>query len=374
MHDMQTQAALLRAPETDYEIVTLEVNDPGPGEVLIELAYTGLCHSDEHLRHSNPGGAYPIVGGHEGAGIVLAVGEGVTRVAQGDHVVTSFLPACGICRYCSSGRANLCDEGRGIPTGQLPSGRYPFVFEGKPVGGLCMVGAFAHHTLISEFSCVRVEPHVPLELAALMACAVPTGWGSAVYAGGVRQGDTVVVFGLGGVGVNAIQGAAHAGALAVIGVDPVAMKRDFAESLGATHTTADAGEAAKLSRQLSQGTGADVVVVTVGKMNSEVMKAASACVGKGGTLVLTSMADRFHEGNVTLGGQVATVFEQRIQGALYGSCNPFRDIPNLLRLHDAGKLELRSLITKQYALEELAEGYRAQAAGENIRGIIDHAL
>jgi S-(hydroxymethyl)glutathione dehydrogenase/alcohol dehydrogenase len=370
---VRTTAAVLRAPETEYELVELEVAEPGPGEVLVEMAFAGLCHSDEHLRHSNPGGRYPIVGGHEGSGVVLAVGDGVTAVAVGDHVVTTFLPACGHCRYCAAGRSNLCDKGATIATGQLPSGRWPFTLDGEPLGGFCMIGAFARHTLLSEYSCVPIAPHVPLDTAALLACSVPTGWGSAVYSGGVRPGDTVVVLGLGGVGVNAVQGARHAGALHVIGVDPVAVKREFASSVGATHVVAEAGQAASLAQELSRGTGADVVVVTVGVMGPEVMVAASACLGKGGTLVLTALGDRPHDGDVQLRGQVTTVFEHRIQGALFGSCNPFRDIPMLARLHEEGRLELDRLITKRYSLEEIGEGYRAQAAGETIRGLLVHA-
>ncbi|HEY4624453.1 MAG TPA: NDMA-dependent alcohol dehydrogenase [Blastococcus sp.] len=370
---MRTRAAVLRRPETEYEIVELEVLDPGPGEVLVEMAYAGLCHSDEHLRHSNPGGRYPIVGGHEGSGVVQAVGAGVTAVAPGDHVVTSFLPACGHCRFCAAGRSNLCDKGATIASGKLPSGTFPYRLDGEPLGGFCMVGAFARHTLLSEFSCVRIEPHIPLDTAALVACSVPTGWGSAVYSGGVRPGDTVVVLGLGGVGANAVQGAVHAGAMHVVGVDPVAMKREFAASLGATHTVADAGEAAGLARSLSRGTGADVVIVTVGKMSPEAMAGASSCLGKGGTLVLTALADRPEEGTVSLGGQLTTVFEQRVQGSLFGSCNPFRDIPMLLRLHEEGRLELDRLITRRYSLDEVDQGYRDQAAGETIRGLLDHS-
>ena len=371
---MRTKAAVLRKPETEYEIVELEVLDPGPGEVLVEMAYAGLCHSDEHLRHSNPGGRYPIVGGHEGSGVVQAVGAGVVGLASGDHVVTSFLPACGHCRFCAAGRSNLCDEGATIASGKLPSGTFPFRLDGEPLGGFCMVGAFARHTLLSEFSCVRIEPSVPLDTAALVACSVPTGWGSAVYSGGVRPGDTVVVLGLGGVGVNAVQGAVHAGAMNVVGVDPVAMKREFAESLGATHAVATADEASGLARSLSRGTGADVVIVTVGKMSADVMAGGMACLGKAGTLVLTALADRPEDGNVLLGGQLATVFEQRVQGALFGSCNPFRDIPLLLRLHEEGRLELDRLITRRYPLDDVAQGYRDQAAGETIRGLLDHSL
>ncbi|MGY1745271.1 NDMA-dependent alcohol dehydrogenase [Blastococcus sp. SYSU D00695] len=370
---MRTTGAVLFEPGTEYQVVDLEVVDPGPGEVLVEMAYAGLCHSDEHMRHANPGGRYPIVGGHEGAGVVRAVGPGVTKVAPGDHVVTSFLPACGHCRFCATGRSSICDAGATIATGQLPTGTFPFrLDDGSELGGFCMIGAFARHTVLHEFSCVRIDPHVPLDTAALLACSVPTGWGSSVYAGGVRPGDTVVVVGLGGVGVNAVQGAAHAGALHVIGVDPVEMKRSFAETVGATHTVADAGEAASLARELSRGTGADVVVVTVGKMSAEIHAGAARCVGKGGTLVLTALADRPADGMVTLNGQVTTAFQQRVQGTLFGNCNPFVDIPRLLRLHEEGRLELDRLVTRRYGLDELTQGYRDQAAGETVRGLLVH--
>ena len=191
---------------------------------------------------------------------------------------------------------------------------------------------------------------------------------------GCGPGDTVVVVGLGGVGVNAVQGAVHAGAMNVIGVDPVAMKREFAESVGATHTVAGADEAAGLARQLSRGTGADVVVVTVGKMSADVYarrrrrrwaRAARWCSPRSPTGPRRAPS--------SLRGQMATVFEQRIQGSLFGSCNPFTDIPMLLRLHEEGRLELDRLITRRYSLDELNQGYRDQAAGETVRGLLDHS-
>ncbi len=369
---MRTRGAVLREAGTEYDVVDLEVVDPGPGEVLVEMAFAGLCHSDEHLRHANAGGRYPIVGGHEGSGIVAAVGPGVTSVQPGDHVVTSFLPSCGHCRWCATGRSNLCDAGATIATGQLPTGTFPFRLDGEPLGGFCMVGAFAEHTVLSEYSCVKIDPWVPLDTAALTACSVPTGWGSAVYSGGVRAGDAVVVVGLGGVGVNAVQGARHAGASFVVGVDPVAMKREFATTLGATHTVADIREAAALVHELTWGAGADVVVLTVGKLDAAATRAAVRCVGKGGTLVLTALADVPTDVTVELLGNPLTVFEQRVQGSLFGSCNPFRDIPRLVRMADRGELELASLITRRYSLEQVNEGQRDQLAGETIRGLLVH--
>lgn len=366
---MRTHGAVLRGPG-DWEVAELELVDPGPGQVLVEMAYAGLCHSDEHLRFESQ--RYPIVGGHEGAGVVQAVGAGVTGVRPGDHVVTSFLPACGHCRWCATGRSNLCDLGATIGTGQLPDGTWPFRLDGAEAGGFCMVGAFAQHTVLSEHSCVRIEPHLPLDVAALMACSVPTGWGSAVNAGPVRQGDVAVVVGTGGVGCNAVQGAAMAGAASVVAVDPVEFRREFARTLGATHAVASTDEAAGLARELSRGTGADVVVLATGTTSPEITGGAYRCLGKGGTLVLTGLADHTMETTVALPGNITTVYEQRVQGALYGMCNAYRDIPRLLRLYEDGRLQVAELITKRYALDEVNQGYQDQRDGTVIRGVLEH--
>ena len=366
---MKTHGAVLRGPG-DWEVVELDVLDPGPGQVLVEMAYAGLCHSDEHLRFESQ--RYPIVGGHEGAGTVLAVGAGVTGVQPGDHVVTAFLPACGHCRWCASGRSNLCDLGATIGTGQLPDGSWPFRLDGEELGGFCMVGAFAQHSLLSEHSCVKIDAHLPLDVAALMACSVPTGWGSAVNAGPVRPGDVVVVVGTGGVGCNAVQGAAMAGAQHVVAVDPVEFRREFARTLGATHAVASTDEAAGLARELSRGTGADVVILATGTTSPEITGGAYRCLGKGGTLVLTGLADSTMATTVALPGNITTVYEQRVQGALYGMCNAYRDIPRLLRLYEEGKLEVDSLITKRYSLEQVNEGYSDQRDGTIIRGVLEH--
>src|SRR3954452_25372991 len=357
---MKTHGAVLRGPG-DWEVAELELVDPGPGQVLVQMAYAGLCHSDEHLRFGSQ--RYPIVGGHEGAGRGRAVGAGVTSVQAGDHVVTAFLPACGHCRWCASGRSNLCDLGPTIGTGQLPGGTWPFQLDGEQLGGDCMVGAFAQHSVLSEHSCVKIDAHLPLDVAALMACSVPTGWGSAVNAGPVRPGDVVVVVGTGGVGCNAVQGAAKAGAGHVVAVDPVEFRREFARTLGATHAVAGTEEAAGLARELSRGTGADVVIVATGITNPEIIGGAYRCLGKGGTLVLTGLADHFTETTVTLPGNITTIFEQRVQGALYGMCNAYRDIPRLLRLYEDDTLELDSLITQRYSLEQVNQGYADQREG-----------
>ena len=216
-----------------------------------------------------------MVGGHEGAGVIEAVGPGVTRVKVGDHVVCSFIPACGICRYCSTGRQNLCDWGAQMMTGMLADGTFRFHDDdGADLGGFCMLGTFAERAVISQNSCVPIERDIPFEVAALTGCGVPTGWGTAVYAAGVRAGQTVVVFGAGGVGTNAVQGARYAGAAQVIVIDPVEFKRENALAFGATHVFATAGLAQEAVIELTRGQLADHALITIGVLSAEVVEQA----------------------------------------------------------------------------------------------------
>lgn len=238
---MKTRAAILQGVGKEWEITELDLDPPKAGEVLLRFVASGLCHSDDHLRTGDIPVRYPIVGGHEGAGIVEEVGEGVTRLRPGDHVVCSFLPVCGHCRFCARGLTNLCDLGALLVDNCLPDGTFRLHSGGQDFGQMCLLGTFSQWATVSEYSCVKVADDLPLEVAVLVGCGVPTGWGTAVTAGGVRPGDSVAVYGVGGVGINAIQGAAFAGARHVIAVDPVASKREAALRLGATHSAASAG-------------------------------------------------------------------------------------------------------------------------------------
>src|SRR4030081_132449 len=254
---MKTKPAILRAPRTDWEITELELDPPRDNEVLIRFVAAGLCHSDEHLRSGDMPSRYPIIGGHEGAGVIEEIGPGVTRVKKGDHVVCSFIPSCGRCRFCSTGQQNLCDMGATILEGKMADGTFRGHLDGEELGGLCMLGTFSQWGVVSEYSVVPVDKDLPLEKAVLVGCGVPTGWGSAVYAAGVRPGETVVIYGIGGIGINAVQGARHAGAKNVVAVDPLANKREKAEELGATHSAATADEAQQIVTQVTNGVGAD---------------------------------------------------------------------------------------------------------------------
>lgn len=368
-----TRAAVLREPGRPWEITELELDSPRAGEVLIRFMASGMCHSDEHVR-ARPSVRAPFVGGHEGAGVVESVGPGVTRVAPGDHVVCSYVPMCGTCRPCSTGYQNLCEEGRHIGFGCMPDGTYRFHRDGEDFGGFCMLGTFAERAVVSEWSCVRIDDAIPYEVAALVGCGVPTGWGSSVYAAGVRPGDTVVVFGVGGVGSNAVQGARYAGAKNLIAVDPVAFKRETAQELGATHVTSDGGEAEKLVVELTHGRLAEHAILTVGELDAEVVTQAVGLIGKNGQVTITSVG-RPGENQLELqaaGPHGVIGFQRRIQGALFGNANPLYDIPKLLGLYRAGDLELDALITRRYRLEEVNDGYRDLLDGKNIRGVVVH--
>ena len=185
---VKTRAAVLWETGRDWEVVELDLDEPKQGEVLIRWEAAGFCHSDEHLRHGDIVPRFPIVGGHEGAGMIEKVGPGVSRVAEGDHVVTSFLPVCGHCRWCATGHSNICDLGATILEGCLPDGTFRFHGEGQDVGGMCMLGTFSQYSTISETSCVVVDKDLPLDVVVLVGCGVPTGWGSAVYAADVTPG------------------------------------------------------------------------------------------------------------------------------------------------------------------------------------------
>ena len=338
---------------------------------MVKLVASGLCHSDHHLVTGDIPVPLPYVGGHEGAGIIAEVGPGVADVAVGDSVVLSFLPACGKCSHCARGMTNLCDLGRFLVDNCLPDGSYRYHEGTTDFGQMCLLGTFSQYAVLSEASVVKIEDDIPLELAALVGCGVPTGFGSAVNAGETRPGDTVVVYGIGGVGANALQGASIAGARYVIAVDPVEFKRESAMKFGATHAVATTEEAQALAFELSWGVGADQAIVTMGVVTEDVVSAAFAAIRKRGTVVLTGLAGPAQK-TVNISGFELSLFEKRLQGALFGSSNPFDDIPRILDLYRAGKIKLSELVTARYTLDQVNQGYEDMMAGRNVRGVIVH--
>lgn len=363
----------MREPPCSYEIVELDVDDPWPGEVRVRMVASGLCHSDDHVATGDLRAAvYPIAGGHEGAGIVESVGPETHGFAPGDKVVFSFLPACGKCRWCATGHQNLCDLNANASYGsrwQDSTSYRVHLPGGEPVGQMCGVSAFCEYTTVAVESLVKVPDDTPLNVACLLACCVGTGWGSAVNTAEVRPGDTVIVQGVGGIGANAIQGAVHAGAAHVIAVDPVEFKRKTAESLGATHLAETTTDATEVAQSLTWGQGADVAIVTAGVVTGEVVAQAFASIRKQGTVVVVGLGDMTAVG-LPISLVELTLYEKKIKGSLFGSCNPTADIPRLLGFYRQGYLKLDELVTAEYSLDEIARGYDDMRDGKNIRGII----
>ena len=284
---MKTRAAVAYELNAPWQVEEFEINDPGAEEMLVKMSFAGLCHSDEHIRMGDfTEAVLPMVCGHEGAGVVEAVGDRVRGFKPGDHVAASFIPSCGRCPSCASGMQYLCDNGA-----EIMAGSDKFFGERGPVKAMSGIGTFSEYAVVHENSVVPVGDWYPLEAVSLCSCGVATGWGSAVNVADVSAGDTVVVVGTGGIGVNAVQGAAMAGAANVIAVDPIEMKREFAQTMGATHAVSSIEEATPLVQELSWGRGANQVIITVGDATSDLFAPAMGMVGKGGSLTLTSLSN-----------------------------------------------------------------------------------
>jgi S-(hydroxymethyl)glutathione dehydrogenase/alcohol dehydrogenase len=329
-----------------------------------------MCHSDEHLVTGDLPFGLPIIGGHEGAGVVVEVGAGVSWLAPGDHVVFGFIPSCGKCPSCSTGHQNLCDLGALMGGGrQISDGTARHHARGQDLGVMCILGTFAHHTVVNEASCIKIDNDVPLDRACLLGCGVVTGWGSSVYAAEVRPGDTVAVVGVGGIGANAIQGARLAGAKRIVAIDPVEFKREKAMEFGATHTAASMAEALPLIQEITWGTMANKVIMTMGVGSGAVLNEGLALAAKRGRVVITNIHPAMEmSANVSL--LDLTLMEKQVVGSLFGSGNPRADIPKLIGLYREGQLDLDGLITTTYPLEGVNEGYEAMRAGTNIRGVL----
>jgi NDMA-dependent alcohol dehydrogenase len=368
---MKTKAAVVHEVGKPIEIEELDLDGPRDGEVLIRYTFAGLCHSDVHIQHGDLPARLPMVLGHEGAGVIEEVGAGVTRVAVGDNVVCSFIPNCGVCRYCATGRQSICDMGATILEGNLPGNRFPITGPSGDYGAMCMLGTFSQYGVIHQNSVVKVDDDLPLDKAVLVGCGVPTGWGSAVNTANVQPGDTVAVYGVGGIGINAVQGARYAGAKNVVAIDPLENKREKAMELGATHAFATAEEAQEAIVNMTRGQGADSAILTVGLMDAEVVSAGFNAIGKGGTVVLTGL-NKIELPTIQLSGSILTLFRKSVKGSLFGDCNPTTDIPKILGLYQAGDLKLDELITRTYTLEQVNEGYDDLLAGKNIRGVMVH--
>jgi alcohol dehydrogenase (nicotinoprotein) len=368
---VKTYAAVATVVGGAWEVAELDLDPPKTGEVLLRVAASGICRSDVHFINGEAGCRFPFVGGHEGAGVVEDVGPGVSSLRPGDHVVCSFLPSCGRCRYCATGRQNLCDDGATVTEGRFPDGTFRFHRDGEDYGSICMLGMFSQWSTVSVRSCIKIDPGIPLETAAVLGCGVPTGWGSAVYAADVEPGDTVVIYGSGGVGINAVQGAAFAGAENVVVVDPLPFKRESALRFGATCVFATAQEAHHVVAELTGGQLAEKAIVTVSVVDADVVRAAFEIVGKDGTVVITGMANPADD-TIQLPSGLLTSYQKTVKGALFGSANPQYDVQRILSLYGAGRVKLDELITNTYKLEDVNQGIADLLSGVNLRGVIVH--
>lgn len=369
---MKTKGAILRGLNEPWSVEEIEVGEPHGGEVMVELHAAGMCHSDHHMvTGDTPLPSLPALGGHEGAGKVTKVGEGVTDVKVGDHVVLSFIPSCGKCEPCVTGHSNLCDLGMYLLTGQtISDGTYRVqTKDGEDVIPMCLLGTFAPYVTVHESAIVKIDESIPFEVACLVGCGVTTGWGSATNVAEVQAGETVIVVGAGGVGMNSVQAAATSGAERVIVIDPSEFHREQSKKFGATHTYPSMAEAIGPVQEITWGKMADKTIITVGRINGEDIDPAMTLTRKGGRVVVVGMGG-MGDMDVTLNLFLFTMLQKELRGAIFGGANPRAEIPNLLSMYKAGKLNLDDLITKTYTLEEINQGYQDMLEGKNIRGVI----
>ncbi|MEM8663550.1 MAG: alcohol dehydrogenase catalytic domain-containing protein [Pseudomonadota bacterium] len=372
---MQTRAAILSAfpAERPYatsrplSIYTVELADPGPDEVLVRVTAAGLCHSDLSVINGDRPRPMPMALGHEAAGIVERVGEGVDDLAPGARVVMVFVPSCGRCAPCAEGRPALCEPGAASNNaGTLLGGAIRISDAGKPVHHHVGVSAFAEHCVVSRRSLVKAPDDIPAHIAALFGCAVLTGVGAVVNTAGVRPGQTVAVVGLGGVGLSAVLGALAAGAASVIAVDINTAKRDFARTIGATHAVDAADpDAAAMIREVTKG-GVDVAVETAGVIPA--FELAFEATRRGGQTVSASLANpaaRFPLSPVRLVAE-----ERTVRGSYLGGGVPSRDIARAMALYRAGRLPVDKLHSGTSSLADINAAFDVLDRGDAIRHLI----
>jgi S-(hydroxymethyl)glutathione dehydrogenase/alcohol dehydrogenase len=362
------KAAVLYQVGGPLQIEDLSIENPHPGEVMVRVAAGGVCHSDLHVIHGDLGAPLPVVLGHEGAGIVEKVGEGVSAFKPGDHVLLLWRASCGQCLHCLSGRPALCELGAGIRwSGHLTDGTSRFRRGNEEIRHFAGVSSFSELTVLPQEGLVKIDPTVPLETAAIVGCAVMTGVGAVINTARVEPGASMVVVGCGGVGLNAIQGGALAGAEKIIAVDVLENKLEYAKTFGATHLiNASNVNAIDAVKEATGGRGADFAFEVIG--SPKTMTQAYSMIRRGGMLVIVGVAPTGAE--VSFNASSIMLDEKTIRGSLYGSCRPKLDAPRMLSLYRAGRLKLDELISRQYPLDQINEAFAALGRGEVARSII----
>jgi NDMA-dependent alcohol dehydrogenase len=356
------RAAVLNNTNEPLAVETLAVRDPREGDVLVRLGASGVCHSDLHAITGDIPMPIPCVLGHEGAGVVEAVGPGVQRVKPGDHVVLNWVPFCGACWYCESGNAYLCEAGY-----VKAMAAEVFHRNGTSVGQFAGVGSMAEYTIVPESGAIAIGTDIPLDRACLIGCGVMTGVGAVINTARVQPGQSVAVFGAGGVGLNVVQGAVLAGAHPIIAVDLNERKLSFAKQFGATHTVkGGASDPVEAIKELTGGRGVDFAFEVIGL--PEVVAQAFMAVRRGGKAVVVGVPPA--TATVSVPGFLLPLAEKSLIGSLYGSASMARDVPRLIGLYRAGRLKLDELITRRYAIAQVNEAFEAMKKGEVARGVI----
>ena len=361
----KARAVLCRELNKPVVVEQVSVDPPKRGEVMVRMGACGVCHSDLSAINGTIALPLPLVLGHEAAGVVEEVGEGVNDLAKGDHVVFSFIYMCGKCRFCAAGRPVLClEQGKALTT---PLEGTPRVRDaaGKPLNIFSGCGTMAEYATVSAENLIKIDPKIPMECAALVGCAVTTGVGAVFNTAKVEPGSTVVVFGCGGVGLSAIQGARIAGAQRVIAIDTLEPKLAMAKKFGATDVILFKEDPVKELKKLTGG-GPDYAFECVG--SGELAGVAYRAIRRGGTAVVVGVA-RSTE-NTALRTMTLVFEEKTLTGSYFGSCVPRVDFPRMLGLYLGGQLKLDELITRRYSIAEAPQAFADLESGKNARGVI----
>ncbi len=364
---MKTRAAVLYAPETPFVIEELDLQEPQAGEVLVNMKAAGVCHSDWHLVTGDTSHPLPVVPGHEGAGVVAAIGPGVARVKVGDQVALNWAPNCGECFYCLRNRPSLCQTFvEPIWAGTMMDGTTRFSKGSRSVYHFSALACFSEHIVVPDVCCIPIDHDVPAEIAALIGCAVTTGVGAVLNTARIEPGSIVAVIGAGGVGLNIIMGAKLAGAARIIAVDSQEAKGDLALSFGATDFILNRAETNAEVRRLTGGRGADYVFEAVG--TTGLQEQALEMTRPGGTAVLVGISPMGSGTN--LPGAILTRQEKTVTGSYYGTANTARDFPLYADLYKNRKLDLDRLVSNRFDLDQINAAYAEMLKGETARGLI----
>lgn len=361
---MKIDAAVLREPN-DIEVTSLSLDEPNADEVLVDVKATGVCHTDYHRYSGDAPAPLPIVLGHEGAGVVESVGENVTTVEPGDHVVLSVIPFCGTCQYCQTERQYLCERGSEIMfAGTMMDGTRRLSEGGEPINHFFAQSSFATKAIVHNSVAIPVDPDVPLESVALLGCGATTGLGGVLNTASVEAGEGVAIYGCGGVGMSAVLGAAAVSADPIIAIDVVEERLDATEELGATHTInpAEADVPAEIDA-IAPG-GVDYAFEFVG--NVDIMAELLKVIKPGGTGVITGEPSAE---SLTI-DPLEFLQDKRLIGNLAGSNRPHVDIPRFVEMHKRGNIDLNKLHTGTFGLDELGAAFDAMEAGDGIRNVV----